>query len=266
MPLTTASGHPRPYCALCVRDVAEVIGQLARALPASPLFCVGWSMGGNLLIQHLGEAGDECKLRGAIAVSPAVDLKAIHQNWNGSAVGKVYGRIIGLGMLRNILHHRRALIGAPMAGRAGRPFTTWDALYAALWGTFEGNVYAPLWGLTGGAEAYFEACSCVRAFDGVRRKLLVVHAEDDPIVPLHSMPLSRMAANPHVVCALTRHGGHLGYTAGGSPLQHTWTDRILLHFLRHMLTGDEPRPPPAVAMRSALECCQGPGSNTHAER
>ena len=39
--------------------------------------------------------------------------------------------------------------------------------------------------------------------------------------------------NPHILTAITRHGGHMGYTAGLSPLAHTWTDRLLVHFLRH---------------------------------
>lgn len=49
-----------------------------------------------------------------------------------------------------------------------------------------------------------------------------------------------MAANPNIVTAITRHGGHMGYTAGRTPLLGAWTDRILLHYLRHVMRrGDK---------------------------
>ena len=32
----------------------------------------------------------------------------------------------------------------------------------------------------------------------------------------------------------------MGYTAGLSPLQHTWADRLLVHFLRYSLRRGAP--------------------------
>ena len=52
------------------------------------------------------------------------------------------------------------------------------------------------------------------------------------------MPLEEMAANPHLITAITRHGGHMGYTSGISPLTHTWTDRLLVHYLRGLSSLD----------------------------
>ena len=69
----------------------------------------------------------------------------------------------------------------------------------------------------------------------MRRPLLLVASEDDPIVPIASLPLDAMEANPLIVTAVTRHGGHMGYTAGLSPLRHSWVDRILVHYVRHWM-------------------------------
>ena len=65
----------------------------------------------------------------------------------------------------------------------------------------------------------------------------MVASEDDPIVPIASLPLDAMEANPRIVTAVTRHGGHMGYTAGLSPLRHSWVDRILVHYVRHWMQG-----------------------------
>jgi len=93
-------------------------------------------------------------------------------------------------------------------------------------------IYGPLWGLSG-KEAYWANASARPLLSRIRRRTLIVHAEDDPICPVGAMPLDVMASNPAILTALTRHGGHMGYTAGLSPLTHTWTDRLLVHFLRH---------------------------------
>lgn len=52
--LTATTGTPRPYCAAMTSDVAAVLDHLRAQLPSSPLFAVGWSMGGGLLLRHMG--------------------------------------------------------------------------------------------------------------------------------------------------------------------------------------------------------------------
>lgn len=102
------------------------------------------------------------------------------------------------------------------------------------------QLYGPLWGLDG-KEAYWDACDAGAVLEGVRRTTLIVHSEDDPICPVGSLPLKKITANPHLLCAVTRHGGHMGYTAGLSPLKETWTDRLLVHFLKHLVGRPEGR-------------------------
>ena len=101
------------------------------------------------------------------------------------------------------------------------------------------------------AAYHREATSAARVGQ-VRTPLLVVASEDDPIVPLASLPLAEMEANPSIVTAVTRHGGHMGYTAGLSPLRHTWVDRILVHCLQHWLRQ------PADAASSDAPAAAGP--------
>ena len=116
------------------------------------------------------------------------------------------------------------------------------------------QIFGPLWGLSG-REAYWDRGSADSVLGDIRRTTLIVHAEDDPICPVSAIPLAQIAANPHLLCAVTRHGGHMGYTGGGlSPLRETWNDRLFMHFLRHLTrraAGHDadpgaPRPPPAT--------------------
>ncbi len=224
--LTAVSGTPKPYCALAVEDVEQVISHLSRRLPSCPIYAVGYSMGGGLLVRHLGESGAACRLRAAMAVSPALDLAAVYAHMGSSLQGRAYALLISLGLWGYFMKHRHALRGGPVGAL--------DALRAAVFGGYEGRVFMPLWGLEGGCAEYHERASGACVVSSVRRPLLVLHSEDDPIVPLHTVPVECMSRNPLVVCAVTRHGGHIGYTAGISPLAHTWADRMLVHYLKHM--------------------------------
>jgi len=233
LPLSAAGGAtPKVYCGLGAPDLAEILSHLRRRLPSSPLYAVGWSMGGCILVRHMAEAGEGCELRAAMAVSPALDVSAVQRYWQGTPVGRLYGLAIGFKLWLYFLSHRREL--------AGGPVSVWRAFLGVFRG-YEDEVFAPLWGLSG-HEEYWRRCSVGEELvRRVARPLLVVHARDDPVVPVWSLPLAAMASNPHIVTAITRHGGHIGYTAGATPLLGAWTDRVLVHYLRAILAREEER-------------------------
>ena len=327
-PLTSTSCTPRPYCAMCVDDVAHVLAHLHERLPSSPLYAVGWSMGGGLLLRHMGEAGEACLLTAAMAVSPAIDLQANYEHMLASPLTQVcqpprgllppppsppsvappcattatacasppsprlrlvfsaldpprpsperasrhsvlpschhgvcpvaqcYLPIIMAPLLAYLLHHRAALGTGPDA------IGLRDVWHAATTRFGLDGLYARLWGLPGGAAEYHERGSAVHVLNNVRRTALLVHAADDPVCPAHALPVHDIERNPHLLLAVTRHGGHMGYTAGLSPLQHTWTDRVLVHFLRHSLqTAADSR-----AVAAAARLARWPSSEAQGDR
>jgi hypothetical protein len=85
--------HAALTCEVCVlyRAVAQ--------LPASRLYAVGWSLGGGLLLRHMGEASDECLLTAAMAVSPAVDIHANYRFMASKPLSRAYLPLIKLPLL-----------------------------------------------------------------------------------------------------------------------------------------------------------------------
>ena len=67
------SGEPnllaRSYHSGASEDLAETIAHLRAKRPLAPLYAVGYSLGGNVLLKHLGETGEASGLQGAAAVS-----------------------------------------------------------------------------------------------------------------------------------------------------------------------------------------------------
>ena len=225
-PLTGTTCTPRPYCAACDLDVSDVLNHLHAKLPSSRLYAVGFSLGAGMLLRHMGEAADACLLSAAMAVSPSLDVGANYRHMAGGLT-KLYLPVIMLPLLGYLFRHRREL----STGDAPISFFR-DVLPAMTTGQFGLDaIYSRAWGIDG-VSAYHARGSAVHVLPDIRRTTLIVHSADDPICPADAMPLQTMAANPHIITALTRHGGHMGYTAGISPLTHTWTDRLLVNFLR----------------------------------
>ena len=234
-----------------VASPPQVLAHLRRRRPSSRLYAVGWSQGGNILINHLGVAGKGCLLHAAMAVSPAMDPAAIDAHFHGTVKGRLYRGVIVGPLLGYYLRHRAAM--GYSAIQVLRGFAT---------GRFFESLAVPLghYGRgEGGMAAYHREATSAARVGQVRTRLLVVASEDDPIVPLASLPLAEMEANPSIVTAVTRHGGHMGYTAGLSPLRHTWVDRILVHCLQHWLRQ------PADAASSDAPAAAGPAEADAAE-
>ena len=82
---------PRRYHAGETNDLRFFFGTLARNVHTGPIFAAGYSLGGNVLLKYLGEAGNDTPLTAAAAVCVPLDL---HQCANALNKGfsKVYQR------------------------------------------------------------------------------------------------------------------------------------------------------------------------------
>jgi predicted alpha/beta-fold hydrolase len=61
------------------------------------------------------------------------------------------------------------------------------------------------------AAAYYNAGSCLSHIAGIKVPTLVIHSQDDPIVPVDCVPIDECLANPNIITALTLRGGHVCY-------------------------------------------------------
>jgi predicted alpha/beta-fold hydrolase len=59
----------------------------------------------------------------------------------------------------------------------------------------------------------------------------VLHSQDDPIVPVDCVPVDECVANPNIITALTRRGGHVCYFLGADGKQR-WYTHATVDFFR----------------------------------
>lgn len=218
------SGQPnrlaRSYNAGDTVDLAAVVEELRRREPATPLAAVGYSLGGNVLLKWLGETAC-CPLAAAAAVSVPLVLDLAAQR-----LQRGFSRLYQRHLLRNLkaayrrkFRHRTDL-PLPLAGLAGlRDF------YA-----FDDRVTAPLHGYAG-VHDYYARASCRQYLKNIRTPTLILHALDDPFMRPAVVPAAA-ELSPWVILELSRHGGHVGFVAGGLPWRpRYWLEERIPAFL-----------------------------------
>jgi predicted alpha/beta-fold hydrolase len=228
------SGEPnrllRQYHSGDTGDLASVVERLRAEAPGRSVVLAGFSLGGNQLVKWLGERGEDLpsEVRGAVAISVPFDLARCASALDGPGFWPWVYRERFLRRLR-----RKALRKA--IAHPGRIDA--DAVRrAATFSEYDGLVTAPLHGFES-AEDYWTRSSAARFVSGVRRPLLLLSADDDPLVPAISLPVETASQNPAVTLEVTSGGGHVAFVSGPPWRPGYWAEERTVDFLVRRLDG-----------------------------
>lgn len=170
-----------------------------------PYALLGFSLGGNLVLRYAGLSGSACRADAVAGVNPPVDLDvcvdAIERP--GNALYHAYFTRGLCSQLRRIRRVREVPGPKASPGSIGGVrgfddvFTAPDAGYAT-------------------AADYYRGASASVVLSGLRRKALILSAEDDPFVPVAIFDPHR-AASGALRFVHPRGGGHCGYWGASHP-------------------------------------------------
>ena len=231
------SGEPnrllRQYHSGDTGDLASVVDRLRAEAPGRKIVLAGFSLGGNQLVKWLGECGDEAppEVRGAVAISVPFDLARCAEALDGPGFWAWVYRERFLRRLR-----RKALRKAAQhPGRIDAEAVRRSATFSA----YDGLVTAPLHGFSS-AQDYWTRSSAARFVCGVRRPLLLLSADDDPLVPAASLPIEAAGRNPAVTLEVTNGGGHVAFVSGSPWRPGFWAEERAVDFLVRRLADAVP--------------------------
>ena len=204
---------PRGYHSGVSDDLGLVIAHLQAARPLAPLYAVGYSLGGNVLLKHLGERGEQSGLQAAVAVSVPFRLDHCAER-----IDRGFSKVYQAHFMRALVayvrdkqqrftnegHHER-LAALQQLGPLEGMRTFWD---------FDGRFTAPLHGYAD-AEDYYRRASSRYYLGQIRTRTLIIQSSDDPFVFPHSVPQAHELSSSTLL-ELHGRGGHVGFI-GGSP-------------------------------------------------
>ncbi len=215
---------PTLYCAALSRDVGSIARHLREKCGLERVYAAGVSLGGSLLLKHLGEEGEKAAewIRGAAVMSVPLDLAAgvakMEQGWN-----VLYGRHFVRRLVETLRRKAEFFPGIADMERVGRIRSLRE---------FDDVVTAPHFGFRD-AEEYYRLSSAGPKLGGIAVPTLIVQAQDDPIVPFESYGQFDVEGNPKLRLLATARGGHAGFyaaSADGDPDRY-WAESRLVDFL-----------------------------------
>ncbi len=203
---------PRSYHSGETGDLAYVVDLLRRHEPKTPLFVVGFSLGGNVLLKWLGEMGKQAPINAAVAVSVPFLLAE-----SAKRLERGFSQIYQWGLMRSMCQSM-----AEKRNRMKLPLKIEDLSALKTFRDFDERVTAPLHGFSG-ADDYYARSSSRQYLKEIQVPTLIIHSRDDPFMtdavipqPSELSPLTRLE--------LSNYGGHAGFVSGEFP----WSPRYWL--------------------------------------
>ena len=197
---------PTLYHAGLTNDLLRIVEGL-HAAGRGPIFLMGYSLGGNVVLKLAGELGARAKdlgIAGVLSVSTPLDLMAcclrMQEKRNFIYSNKFIERLKA--------RYRRRAAEFP----AIFPLDGLDEVKSVL--EFDDKFTSKAFGF-GNAANYYETQSSQAFLQGIAIPGLLIHSADDPLIPAWVYEKAAPEKNPNLKLILTRHGGHVGFLARG---------------------------------------------------
>lgn len=206
-------------------DLLHVARERRRA-SGLPLYAVGYSLGGNIVLKLAGELGERGRdvFAGVCAVSAPIDLAAA---------------VHATGEPRNFLYRRRFVARLKERVRVRHPlapdlFPLEHLPKVRTIYDFDDFYTARIFGF-GTADHYYRTQSSNQFLEHIRIPTLLVQAKDDPMIPFSIYDHPAIHGNPFLKLVAVEHGGHLGFLARRRP--RFWLDDLITGWLAE--TGNQ---------------------------
>jgi predicted alpha/beta-fold hydrolase len=185
-----------------------------------PIYLVGFSLGGNVVLKLAGELGDEARglVTAVCAVSTPIDLNAC-----ATALGKRENFIYEQRFLSRLRERIRLRHKQAPEIYSLEPLKKVRTIY-----DFDDMYTGPLFGF-GNAANYYATQSSNGFLGKIRIPALLVQAKDDPLIPFSVYDHPAFRENPCLTLIAVEHGGHLGFVARDTP--RFWLDLLVTGWL-----------------------------------
>jgi len=199
-------------------DVLAAIEALDPSLTENGIFLVGFSMGGNIMINTLPHLPENTRCIGAATVSAPIDPVSASRRL----------------MQRRNHVYQKALLEEMKETYLARPegkdpelrstIETVDSVWA-----FDDQITARRNGYSG-AQDYYDSTAGIKQLDAVPIPLLMIHAKDDPWIPV--APYLTLKPRSNITIDITRSGGHVGFHGKD---KQPWHDLRISEFIDNLI-------------------------------
>jgi predicted alpha/beta-fold hydrolase len=218
---------PKAYHSGETTDPLQTMEHVRARYPDLPMFAVGYSLGGNMLLKLLCESKEASYIKASVAVSAPLLLAECALRMQ-RGFSRLYQHYLLDSMKSNLLAKMRRF---DMSGLITLNIET--AKRIASFREFDHEVTAPIHGFDS-ADDYYGRCSALPMLQHIKTKTLVLHAKDDPFMTEAVIPSDNQLSSD-VAYELSETGGHVGFLHGTPWAPKLWLqDRISAFILEQL--------------------------------
>lgn len=218
---------PRAYHSGETGDAKEFIASLQQRFPKAPLYAVGYSLGGNMLLKLLGELKEKTPFKAAISVSAPMQLH-VAADVVSTGFSRLYQKQLMDSLKRSLVrkyekHDMQSILNFKQENIKNlKTFWEYDGIYTA-----------PIHGFSS-AEDYYTKCSSRQFIKDIHTRTLIIHSSDDPFMDDRVLP-SKVDVPLSVTLELSKYGGHVGFIEGSFFKPDYWLEKRALEFFNNAL-------------------------------
>jgi len=213
---------PRAYHSGETNDAKEFIASLKAQYPKAPLYAVGYSLGGNMLLKLLGEMQEQSPFKAAVSVSAPMQLD-VCANVMNTGFSRYYQKNLLKSLKKSLAakymkHDMVSLLKFEQKDLDTlTDFWKYDTVYTA-----------PIHGFSS-AQDYYTQSSSKQYLKNIDTPTLIIHASDDPFMNDSVLP-NKSEISLSVELEVSANGGHVGFISGSIFSPVYWLDKKIISF------------------------------------
>lgn len=212
----------RRYHAGETSDLTRIVELLRQRHPDRPLFALGYSLGGNVLLKWLGETGENNPITAALAISVPYKLADCAERLN-HGFSQVYQKIL-LAVMKRATRQKYARRNDIDLRIIKQQRTIRD---------FDNSITAPLHGFTD-VEHYYGSASSYQYLNQISTPTLLLHAQNDPFMWPSTLPIENDLSD-QVTLELSQYGGHVGFVSGSPFKSMYWLEQRIPEYIESFI-------------------------------
>jgi abhydrolase domain-containing protein 1/3 len=210
---------PKMISSACYLDVKEYIEHIAKENPNKKIFGVGFSFGGMLLARYLGSMGDKvpenfhagCGLCYPCCLEQTKNYAEVHFNGLYSKASLNNVKTTFFSNVDVIFHEKFNSDQSKIV--LEKDTILQEIKNCKLLSDFDRVYTTKILGMKDVSE-YYDYSRLDNYLANIKVPFLSIFSEDDPIIPIDSIPFKALQSNHNTVTVVTQHGGHLGFFGG----------------------------------------------------
>jgi len=217
---------PRSYHSGETGDAKEFLTAIKEKHNYSQIFCMGFSLGANMLLKLLGELQENKLIDGAVAISPPMQLD-VCANAINHGISKYYQFRLVKELNKALdakydMHNMEQLIGLKREDIQNiKTFWEFDEAYTA-----------PIHGFQS-AQDYYTKCSSRQFLHKIQTPTLIIHSEDDPFMSPSVIP-TQQEVSEFVTLDIQKKGGHVGFVEGSFFKPKYWLETEVVQYFKSL--------------------------------